>query len=59
MTTKVSGFPVELLMMVSVASAIEPSVAPPAGWLKVRLTVENVVGRFGLGRIGIEKVASV
>ena len=45
-----------LLVMVRVASAIEPRVAPPAGWLRVRLTVENVVGRLGLARIGIEMI---
>ena len=51
-TTKVRALVVVLLVMVSVAKAIEPRVAPPAGWLKTRLTVENVVGRFELARIG-------
>ena len=46
-----------LLVMVKVAKVIVPRVAPPAGWLRVRLTVEKVVGRFGLARIGIEKVS--
>ena len=58
-TTKVSAFGGVLLVMVNVAKAIEPRVAPPPGWLKVRLTVEKVVGRLGLGRIGIENVSSV
>ena len=52
-------FVVVLLVIVNVAKAIEPRVAPPPGWLKARLTVEKVVGRLELARIGIEKVSSV
>ena len=46
-------------MMVNVSKAIAPRVAPPPGSLRARLTVENVVGRLELARIGTENVASV
>ena len=58
-TTNVETLVVVLLVIVSVAELIVPRVAPPPGWLSVRLTVEKLVGRLGLSRIGTEKLSSV
>ena len=49
-TTKVNGIRRGVVGDGQRGEAIEPRVAPPPGWLKVRLTVEKVVGRLGLAQ---------
>ena len=47
------------LAMVTVAELIEPRLAPPTGWLSVRLKNEEGVERPGLARIGTVNISSV
>src|SRR5262245_17512457 len=45
------------LAMVTVAELIAPNIAPPIGWLSIRLKNEIDVARVGLERIGIAMLA--
>ena len=48
-----------LLLMVNIAVLGEPSVEPPVGWLRARLTVTELAAWDGLGRIVMLKVLSI
>ena len=48
-----------LLLMVRIAVLIEPSVAPPVGWLSARFTVTELAVWAGLTRIVTLKVLSI
>ena len=47
-----------LLLMVKTAVLGEPSVEPPVGWLRARLTVTELAAWDGLGRTVMLKVLS-